>query len=246
MPADRKAWASWNFIGHSGCEADTAAVCVTYWLNLLQHLPPTAPDLFVTLNPRAPPAADKTIRRLPLGHPVFSHASWAAQQRVRELQGAGGVFYAGAWCGWGFHEDGMKSAVAVLAAMGLALPWVPRATSPKASLLQSYFLGRLQAWAAAGVVRGGLRVVLPSGADWRCGEAAPGERPRLATPAYESEQLSPAGTGVTAVHAQASPLALPPAEALTGARLSTCRGRPSSPARSLTSPMQARPPRPRS
>ncbi len=55
MPKDRKVWASWNFLGTSGAEQDTAAVCVSYWANRLQHLPQGAPDIFVTLNPPKPP-----------------------------------------------------------------------------------------------------------------------------------------------------------------------------------------------
>lgn len=70
MPVNRKVWSSWNFLGHSD-DSDKAAVCVSYWVNRLQHLPPGAPDMFVTLNPPAPPAADKVIRKLHLEHPVF-------------------------------------------------------------------------------------------------------------------------------------------------------------------------------
>ncbi|EFN59627.1 hypothetical protein CHLNCDRAFT_29187, partial [Chlorella variabilis] len=123
MPRSRKTWASWNFLGRSGQEGDTAAVCVTYWANRLQPLPPGAPNLFVTLNPIHPPAADKVHRRLTLAHPVFSFASDQAQRRLPAAQArrrpcAGGVFLAGAWAGYGFHEDGIKSAVDAVQAMG--------------------------------------------------------------------------------------------------------------------------------
>jgi predicted NAD/FAD-binding protein len=72
MPTNRKVWASWNFLGSSK-DSDTSAVCVSYWVNRLQHLPPGAPDMFVTLNPPHAPAADKTYRRLSLEHPVFRY-----------------------------------------------------------------------------------------------------------------------------------------------------------------------------
>ena len=175
--------------------AARAAVCVTYWANRLQPLPAGAPNLFVTLNPIEPPAADKTHRRLTLSHPVFSFASDAAQRALPAAQarasarwqgaaprrrghggllcaaacfactphsrtpaslcrrppfrciptgqgraapggrlthappplpaptlpikqGKGGLYLAGAWAGYGFHEDGIKSAVDAVAAMG--------------------------------------------------------------------------------------------------------------------------------
>lgn len=71
MPKNRKVWASWNFLGTSDARADDQAVCVSYWANRLQTFPAGAPDMFVTLNPPKPPAADKVIRRLKLAHPVF-------------------------------------------------------------------------------------------------------------------------------------------------------------------------------
>lgn len=79
MPVNRKTWSSWNFLGTSSPQADTSAVCVSYWVNRLQELPPGAPNLFVTLNPITPPAPDTVIRRLKLAHPVFRWAGvWAA------------------------------------------------------------------------------------------------------------------------------------------------------------------------
>lgn len=86
MPRNKKTWSSWNFLGASGADADTAAVCVTYWLNNLQRLPAGAPDTLVTLNPPWPPAPDLTIRHLRLAHPVFSFAAYEAQQRLPSIQ----------------------------------------------------------------------------------------------------------------------------------------------------------------
>lgn len=103
-----------HFDDTSAGENDTDSVCVTYWLNLLQNLPPEAPDMFVTLNPIHEPAPETVIRRMSLDHPVFSEGSVAAQHRLPSIQGTGGVFLCGAWAGYGFHEDGLKAAMSVV------------------------------------------------------------------------------------------------------------------------------------
>jgi predicted NAD/FAD-binding protein len=87
-------------------------------MNLLQTL--DAPDTFcVSLNcaDRIDPA--KVIRRMRYAHPEYTHASVAAQQRKGEIQGRSGTWFAGAYWGWGFHEDGMRSAVEVARALGV-------------------------------------------------------------------------------------------------------------------------------
>ena len=92
MPRNRQTWASWNCIQPAQAEAAAAAaaagagaaapsVCVSYWVNLLQNLPEGAPDVFVTLNPRAPPDAAKTLRTLSLAHPLFNQKALEAQVR---------------------------------------------------------------------------------------------------------------------------------------------------------------------
>ncbi|KAI8475498.1 MAG: cyclopropane fatty acid synthase [Monoraphidium minutum] len=172
MPRLRKTWSSWNFLGtSSGAGAgDDAAVCVTYWLNLLQagprrgrNLPPSAPEMFVTLNPLRPPAEGTIIKRLSLAHPAFSFASYRAQERVPSIQGTGGVFYAGAWCGYGFHEDGIKAGVAAAELLGAKVPWTPISTSPKVSMGDAFFLGIFDKFARATIRFGRLRVILPNG-----------------------------------------------------------------------------------
>ena len=115
LPKRRKAWSAWNvLIPASASEACT----VTYCMNLLQTL--DAPDTFcVSLNcaDRIDPA--KVIRRMRYAHPEYTHASVAAQQRKGEIQGRSGTWFAGAYWGWGFHEDGMRSAVEVARALGV-------------------------------------------------------------------------------------------------------------------------------
>lgn len=66
--------------------ARSKAVCCTYWANRLQRFPEEAPNMFVTLNPVRPPAADKVLRRLSLAHPVFSAASVEAQAKLPVIQ----------------------------------------------------------------------------------------------------------------------------------------------------------------
>jgi predicted NAD/FAD-binding protein len=69
-----------------------------------------------------------------LAHPVYSFEAVEAQRRVGGLQGTGGVYFAGAWCGYGFHEDGIKAGIAAATAMGASVPWTPRPCSPHLTL----------------------------------------------------------------------------------------------------------------
>jgi cyclopropane-fatty-acyl-phospholipid synthase len=137
MPINKKTWASWNCLDRSCDNSDSpsdTAVCVTYWVNSLQRLPEGSGDLFVTLNPQNPPKKEHTVRKLVLSHPVFSYKSRESQRRLPEIQGKKSTWFCGAWCGYGFHEDGIKAAVAVVEGMGATVPWTPRPTSPNVSL----------------------------------------------------------------------------------------------------------------
>jgi predicted NAD/FAD-binding protein len=117
LPRRRKAWAGWNAI----VPADRSEKCtVSYCMNLLQSLASKEP-IVVTLNRTAHIDPKKIIRRVRYRHPVYSHASVAAQARKREIQGVNRTWFAGAYWGWGFHEDGMRSAVDV--ANGLGVRW---------------------------------------------------------------------------------------------------------------------------
>jgi len=118
LPARRKAWAAWNaFVpGTPG-----APCTVSYCMNLLQGL--RSPEPFVvTLNRSEAIAPDKVLRRLRYHHPVYDAASVAAQHRKAAIQGHNHTWFAGAYWGWGFHEDGMRSAVEVAAGLGVAWP----------------------------------------------------------------------------------------------------------------------------
>jgi predicted NAD/FAD-binding protein len=108
MPRRRRAWAAWNYIA----PADIAAgnpVAVSYWLNRLQPLPFQTP-LMITLNPPFEPRPEMQIAEFEYSHPMVKGVSETAQQRLAHLQGDQRTWYAGAWLGHGFHEDGLASA----------------------------------------------------------------------------------------------------------------------------------------
>ena len=115
LPQRRKAWAAWNaFVPRDPADACT----VSYCMNLLQGI--DAPEPFVvTLNRTEAIEPAKILRRMRYHHPVYTHASVAAQQRKAEIQGRRRTWFAGAYWGWGFHEDGMRSAVEVANALGV-------------------------------------------------------------------------------------------------------------------------------
>ena len=115
LPRRPRAWAAWNYAraAHNGREQ--AAVCLHYLINRLQPLPWLQP-VIVSLNPdpaRLPDPA-RVIGRYDYNHPVFDLAAIRAQQRLPEIQGRSHVWYCGAWTRYGFHEDGLMSALAVV------------------------------------------------------------------------------------------------------------------------------------
>ena len=118
LPRNRKAWAAWN----AHVPRDPAAPCtVSYCMNLLQELPGNTP-LVVTLNRSAAIDPGKVLRTLRYAHPVHDHAAVRAQQRWAELQGRRHPWFAGAYWGWGFHEDGILSARRVVDALRTCEP----------------------------------------------------------------------------------------------------------------------------
>jgi predicted NAD/FAD-binding protein len=118
MPERTQAWGSWNYIDNSGGKT---APYVTYWMNNLQGIDAARP-LFVSLNgPEPDPAL--TFGAYDYEHPQFDTAALAAQRRFGQIQGRGGVWYAGAWLGYGFHEDGITSGVKAALALGGQVPW---------------------------------------------------------------------------------------------------------------------------
>jgi len=119
MPKRRKAWAAWTHKGYSDRAGEGG---VTYWMNELQSL--SGPPLFVSLNPAKDPDPALVIGAWDYEHPVFDLAAVAAQSELWSLQGQGGVWFAGAWFGSGFHEDGLQAGLAAAEQMGdVRRPW---------------------------------------------------------------------------------------------------------------------------
>lgn len=112
LPTVRKAWAAWNYQSAQG----NGRVCVHYLLNRLQPLPFSTP-LIVSLNPVDAIDPARVIGRYDYAHPVFDAAALWAQRGLGAIQGQNRTWFAGAWTGYGFHEDGLRSGYAVAAAL---------------------------------------------------------------------------------------------------------------------------------
>ena len=125
LPRDKKLWSAWNYFAGSG-EPGEQPVAVSYLINKLQPLSFKTP-LVVTLNPAREPDPAKVIAEFDYAHPIFDGPAIAAQQRLPEVQGENGIWLAGAWGSYGFHEDGLKSALRVVNGMGIQAPWQEKA-----------------------------------------------------------------------------------------------------------------------
>ncbi|NOT17777.1 MAG: FAD-dependent oxidoreductase [Sulfuriferula sp.] len=121
LPA-QKMWSAWNFHTANASPGATP-VSVTYLINQLQPLPFDTP-VMVTLNPDTPIAADKIIRSFDYSHPIFDQHAIAAQHQLAQIQGQRHTWFCGAWTGYGFHEDGLKSGMAVAQGLGVSIPWL--------------------------------------------------------------------------------------------------------------------------
>ncbi len=121
LPPNPKAHASWNWFAETG-DITKDMLVLTYYLNRLQSVPVEVPVL-ETLNEDTPPAEESILSRMVFDHPMYSAGAINAQRRLNEIQGAGGVWFAGAWTRYGFHEDGLLSGVRVAEAIGAKLPW---------------------------------------------------------------------------------------------------------------------------
>ncbi|SEL17855.1 NAD(P)/FAD-dependent oxidoreductase [Streptacidiphilus jiangxiensis] len=117
LPRSGAARASWNHL-LPACDADAGAVQVSYDLNRLQRLD-TTDRYLVTLNAGTLVDPATVLDRMDYEHPVYTRESVAAQARLPDL-GTAVCAFAGAWHGWGFHEDGCRSGVAAAAALGVS------------------------------------------------------------------------------------------------------------------------------
>jgi predicted NAD/FAD-binding protein len=120
MPVRRRAWSSWNYLAEGGPGDASRTVSLTYWMNRLQNLETRRP-VFVTLNPLREPRhveAEFTYH-----HPTFDRAAVDAQRALPTIQGGRRTWFAGSYCGYGFHEDGLTAGLEVAASLGSPAPW---------------------------------------------------------------------------------------------------------------------------
>ena len=108
MPQRKLAWAAWNYERAAQDSTEATRVCLHYWLNLLQPLPFTQ-DVIVSLNPLNEIDPSHVIGAYDYAHPVFDLPAIRAQTQMPQLQGQQHTWFAGAWMGFGFHEDGFKA-----------------------------------------------------------------------------------------------------------------------------------------
>ncbi|MBX3608425.1 MAG: FAD-dependent oxidoreductase [Hydrogenophaga sp.] len=120
LPTQERAWAAWNYERGPQPDAGGAQVCLHYLLNKLQPLPTPQP-VVVSLNPIRAIDPASVLGEWDYDHPVFDLDAIRAQTRLPAIQGRLNTWYAGAWCGYGFHEDGLKAGLS--AARGLLDQW---------------------------------------------------------------------------------------------------------------------------
>lgn len=130
MPRKKRVWSSWNAL--TGGIAESKGASLSYWMNRLQNIDKSTP-LFVTLNPVREPDPELTFLTVDYAHPQYNAAAFAAQDAFDAVQGRGNIWYAGAWLGYGFHEDGLRAGVRVANALGSRPDWVKDVGAPMAA-----------------------------------------------------------------------------------------------------------------
>ena len=127
MPKRPIAWSSWNYITTSSPSPSVTptSICLTYWMNLLQHIPTSKfGSVFVTLNPITPPDPSLVQGSWAYHHPLYNAAAIRSQKLLPRIQNTRGISYAGAWTKYGFHEDGFSSGLKVaMEHLGAELPF---------------------------------------------------------------------------------------------------------------------------
>tara|TARA_B100000963_G_C22445791_1_gene588755 strand:+ start:16 stop:756 length:741 start_codon:yes stop_codon:yes gene_type:complete len=107
MPKRKKAWSSWNSI------SDGKKTCITYWLNKLQNLE-TKKNYFLTLNPIKKINDNLIIKKVNFTHPYLNSENTKVQKNLNLIQGKKRTWFCGSYFGYGFHEDGLKSAINII------------------------------------------------------------------------------------------------------------------------------------
>ncbi|PNS16796.1 hypothetical protein CAC42_4760 [Sphaceloma murrayae] len=127
MPRRRAVYTAWNYLTTSSASSldHPAGVSLTYWMNLLQHIPESKfGPVLVTLNPPHKPDPELTQGKYKYRHPLYTPAAVRAQKELEEIQNIDGISYAGAWTKYGFHEDGFSSGLKIAVEhLGAELPF---------------------------------------------------------------------------------------------------------------------------
>ncbi len=121
LPRDPRTWSAWNYMAGAHNEGERP-VSVSYLINQLQPLPTQTP-VIVSLNPHLEPDPATVIGDWDYDHPLFDQAAIGAQAQLDAIQGVERLWFCGAWGGYGFHEDGLASALAVARRLGCRAPW---------------------------------------------------------------------------------------------------------------------------
>ena len=143
MPRRKHLWSSWNYLRGDG---DERALSLTYWMNSLQPLQ-TKTNVFVTLNPHLEFAPGTVQYEVDYEHPLFDARAIAAQRDLWQIQGNQHSWFAGAWMGYGFHEDGLQSGLEVAERIGsVQRPW--QVKEQRGRVAHNWAEGDQQVWAA--------------------------------------------------------------------------------------------------
>ncbi len=121
MPKNKKVWSSWNYLKDSQ-GLDNKGVALTYWMNILQNIDKNYP-LFVTLNPTKEINRKKIFAEIEYEHPIFDKAAVSSQNEADDIQGIDNLYFCGAYLRYGFHEDGLLSAINVAKKLGVEKPF---------------------------------------------------------------------------------------------------------------------------
>lgn len=121
MAPDECAWASWNYHRVEGTAGDGLSFSTTYHLNRLQGHLETNNQYFLTLNAPSPIPPDRILSEIMFSHPIYTLEAVGTQPHIRALSGTRRTYYCGSYLGFSFHEDAVKSGVAVAEAFGLSL-----------------------------------------------------------------------------------------------------------------------------
>jgi len=120
MPKRKSVWSSWNYITETNSSGNLS---VTYWMNELQKIKSNLPIL-LSLNPKKLPNPKLIYGQYSYSHPVFDSNAFQVQNNLSNLQGKNKIWFCGAWTGFGFHEDGIKSAAEIAQFFNIKLPWL--------------------------------------------------------------------------------------------------------------------------